>query len=188
AFRLREAFMIAIISRVAIIVAAAAFAFAAPSAIAQSNYPNRPIKLVVSYPPGALTDLLGRAIADRLGAALKQPVIVDNKPGAGTLVGAEFAAKQPADGYRLLMATSTTLGISPALYRPSPVDPVRDFAPISPVGTVNFFLIANPKFPAKNVKELIDEVKAAAGQYNYASVGSGSPHHLFMESLKTEYG
>src|SRR5206468_4805095 len=90
-------------------------------------------------------DLLGRTIADRLGATLKQPVIVENKPGAGTLVGAEHVAKQPADGYTLLMATSTTLGISPALYRPSPVNPVSDFAPISPVGTVNFFLIANPK-------------------------------------------
>jgi len=156
--------------------------------IAQESYPNRPIRLVVPYPPGALTDLLGRTIADRLGAALKQPVVVDNKPGAGTLVGAEFAAKQPADGYTLLMATSTTLGISPALYRPSPVNPVRDFAPISPVGTVNFFLIANPKFPAKNVKEMIEAIKAAPGKYNYASVGSGSPHHLFMEALKTQYG
>src|SRR5207253_6268329 len=156
--------------------------------IAQESYPNRPIRLVVPYPPGALTDLLGRTIADRLAAALKQPVVVDNKPGAGTLVGAEFAAKQPADGYTLLMATSTTLGISPALYRPSPVNPVRDFAPISPVGTVNFFLIANPKFPAKNVKEMIEAIKAAPGKYNYASVGSGSPHHLFMEALKTQYG
>ena len=157
-------------------------------AFAQEPYPNRPIHLVVPYPPGALTDLLGRTIADRLSAALEQPVVVDNKPGAGTLVGAEFVAKQAADGYTLLMATSTTLGISPALYRPSPVNPVRDFAPISPVGTVNFFLIANAKFPAKNVKEMIDAIKAAPGRYNYASVGSGSPHHLFMESLKTEYG
>jgi tripartite-type tricarboxylate transporter receptor subunit TctC len=142
---------------------------------------------VVPYPPGALTDLLARAIAERLGAALKQPVVVENKPGAGTLVGAEYVAKQPADGYTLLMATSTTLGISPALYRPSPVDPVRDFAPISPVGTVNFFLIANATFPAKNVKDMIAAIKANPGKYNYASVGSGSPHHLFMEALKSEF-
>jgi len=114
-------------------------------AIAQQPYPNRPIHLIVPYPPGALTDLLGRTIADRLSTTLKQPVIVENRPGAGTLVGAEYVAKQPADGYTLLMATSTTLGISPALYRPSPVNPLRDFAPISPVGTVSFFLIANPK-------------------------------------------
>jgi tripartite-type tricarboxylate transporter receptor subunit TctC len=175
-------------SIVAWLIATVAVAPVTFDASAQEPYPNRPVHLVVPYPPGALTDLLGRTIADRLSAALKQPVVVDNKPGAGTLVGAEFVAKQPADGYTLLMATSTTLGISPALYRPSPVNPVRDFAPISPVGTVNFFLIANPKFPAKNVKEMIDAIKAAPGKYNYASVGSGSPHHLFMESLKTEYG
>ena len=160
----------------------------APHGVAQSPYPTRPIKLVVPYPPGALTDLLARAIGERLGSALGQPVVVENKPGAGTLVGAEFVAKQPADGYTLLMATSTTLGISPALYKPSPIDPVRDFAPIAPVGLVNFFLIANPSFPAKNVDEMIAAIRRNPGKYNYASVGSGSPHHLFMEALKTDYG
>jgi tripartite-type tricarboxylate transporter receptor subunit TctC len=160
----------------------------APTAGAQSAYPSRPIHLVVPYPPGALTDLLARAIAERLGAALKQPVVVENKPGAGTLVGAEYVAKAAPDGYTLLMATSTTLGISPALYQPSPVNPVRDFAPIAQVGSVNFFLIANPAFPARNVREMIDAIKASPGKYNYASVGSGSPHHLFMETLKTEHG
>ena len=165
-----------------------ALALAAAFADAQSTYPNRPIKLVVPYPPGALTDLLARSIGERLGAVLREPVVVDNKPGAGTLVGAEFVAKQPADGYTLLMATSTTLGISPALYQPSPVNPVTDFAPISPVGTVNFFLIANPAFPAKSVKEMLDAIRANPGKYNYGSVGSGSPHHLFMEALKSEYG
>jgi tripartite-type tricarboxylate transporter receptor subunit TctC len=170
-------------------IAACALAMCAPSAaIAQSGYPERPIHLVVPYPPGALTDLLARAIGERLGASLNQPVIVDNKPGAGTLVGAEFVARQPADGYTLLMATSTTLGISPALYQPSPINPAKDFAPISQVGWVNFFLIANPQFPAKNVREMIDAIKRNPGKYNYASVGSGSPHHLFMESLKSEYG
>ncbi len=165
-----------------------ALAVVAPVAVAQAPYPTRPIKLVVPYPPGALTDLLARAIGERLGAALKQPVVVDNKPGAGTLVGAEYVAKQPADGYTLLMATSTTLGISPALYQPSPINPVKDFAPVSPVGTVNFFLIATPTFPARTVKDMIDAIKASPGKYNYGSVGSGSPHHLFMEALKAEYG
>jgi tripartite-type tricarboxylate transporter receptor subunit TctC len=160
----------------------------APAGAAEASYPNRPIKLVVPYPPGALTDLLARAIGERLAVSLKQPVVVENKPGAGTLIGAEFVAKQPADGYTLLMATSTTLGISPALYKPSPVDPIRDFAPISQVGSVNFFLIANAAFPAKNVREMIDAMRKAPGKYNYASVGSGSPHHLFMETLKTELG
>jgi tripartite-type tricarboxylate transporter receptor subunit TctC len=165
-----------------------ALTLTAPFAAAQPAYPNRPIKLVVPYPPGALTDLLARAIGERLAAALNEPIVIENKPGAGTLVGAEFVAKQPADGYTLLMATSTTLGISPALYKPSPINPVTDFAPVSPVGTVNFFLIANPAFRAKNVQEMIDVIRKNPGKYNYGSVGSGSPHHLFMEALKTDYG
>jgi tripartite-type tricarboxylate transporter receptor subunit TctC len=166
----------------------AGVALVAGASVAQSSYPDRPIKLVVPYPPGALTDLLARAIGERLGANLRQPVIIDNKPGAGTLVGAEFVAKQPADGYTLLMATSTTLGISPALYQPSPINPVKDFVPISQVGTVNFFLIANLNFPAKNVREMIDVIRKNPGKFNYASVGNGSPHQLFMEAIKTEYG
>lgn len=168
--------------------AAGALTAAWPLAHAQAAYPNRPIRLVVPYPPGALTDLLARVIAERMSAGLVQPMIVENKPGAGTLVGAEFVAKAMPDGYTLLMATSTTLGISPALYQPSPVNPVRDFAPIGQVGSVNFFLIANPAFPARNVREMIDAIKANPGKYNYASVGSGSPHHLFMETLKSEFG
>jgi tripartite-type tricarboxylate transporter receptor subunit TctC len=165
-----------------------ALVLGAPLAAAQPAYPMRPITLVVPYPPGALTDLLARALGQRLAAALKQPVVIDNKPGAGTLVAAELVAKAPPDGYTLLMATSTTLGISPLLYHPSPVDPVRDFAPISQVGSVNLFLIANPGFPARSVKEMLDAVRLAPGRYNYASIGSGSPHHLFMEILKTESG
>jgi tripartite-type tricarboxylate transporter receptor subunit TctC len=160
---------------------------ATPS-FAQPAYPSRPIKLVVPYPPGALTDLLARAIAERLAVNIGQPVVVDNKPGAGTLLGAEFVAKQTPDGYTLLMATSTTLGISPALYQPSPINPVKDFAPISQVGSVNFFLIARHDFPARSVREMIEAVRKSPGKYNYASVGNGSPHHLFMEALKAEFG
>ena len=163
------------------------FCLFALSANAQT-YPNKAIRLVVPYPPGALTDLLARAIGERLGAALKQPVVVDNRPGAGTLVGAEVVAKSAADGYTLLMATSTTLGISPALYRKSPINPVRDFAPVSQVGAVTFFLIASPAFAAKSVTEMIDLAKANPGKFNYASVGNGSPHHLFMEVLKKDAG
>jgi len=152
------------------------------------TYPNKPIRLVVPYPPGALTDLLGRAIGERLATALKQPVVIDNRPGAGTLVGAEVVATSPADGYTRLMATSTTLGISPALDRKSPIDPVKDFAPVAQVGAVTFFLIANPSFPAKNVQEMIDAIKRNPGKFNYGSVGNGSPHQLFMEALKMQYG
>ena len=158
------------------------------TAAAAQIYPNKPIRLVVPYPPGALTDLLGRAIGERLAATLKQPVIIENKPGAGTLVGAEVVAKAAPDGYTLLMATSTTLGISPLMYKNPKIDPVRDFAPISQAGTVTFFLIGAPSFPAKSVNEMIEAIKANPGKFNYASVGSGSPHHLFMEMLKKASG
>ena len=169
------------------LVAALLLALAAGTSAAQI-YPTKPISIVVPYSPGALTDLLARAIGDRLGAALKQPVVVENKPGAGTLVGAEYVAKSPPDGYTLLMATSTTLGISAATYKNARIDPVRDFAPISQVGMVNFFLIGSPSFPARNLPEMIALVKAHPGKFNYASVGNGSAHHLFMEILKRENG
>lgn len=157
------------------------------TALAQ-DYPARPLRMIVPYPAGALTDTLARAIGDRLSSALKQPVVVENRPGAGTLVGAEFVAKAPADGYTLLMATSTTLGISPAMYAKPAIDPVKDFAPVSLVGSVNFFLVTSPSFAAKNVREFIELVKKNPGRFNYASSGSGSPHHLFMEVLKKEQG
>jgi len=157
-------------------------------AVQAQDYPSRPLRFIVPYPPGALTDVLARALGDRLGAALKQPVVVENRPGAGTLVGAELVARAPADGYTLLMATSTTLGISPAIYAKPAIDPVKDFAPISLVGSVNFFLVTSPAFAAKNMREFIDQVKKNPGKFNYASSGSGSPHHLFMEVLKKEQG
>jgi tripartite-type tricarboxylate transporter receptor subunit TctC len=132
------------------LLAAIAFAVIAGAAAAQP-FPSRPIRIIVPYPPGALTDLLGRTIGDRLSAALKQPVVIENKPGAGTLVGAEYVAKSAPDGYVLLLATSTTLGISPALYKNSPINPIRDFAPIYEIGTVNFFLIGHrTRLPVKS--------------------------------------
>ena len=157
-------------------------------AAAQQTYPSRPIRLIVPYPPGALTDLLAREIGHRLALALDQPIIIDNRAGAGTLVGADLVAKAAPDGYTLLMATSTTLGISPLLYPQPTIDPQRDFAPVSQVGSVNFFLICNPAFPARSVKQMLEVIRAAPGKYNYASVGSGSPHHLFMEILKADLG
>ncbi len=157
-------------------------------ALAQETYPNRPMRLVVPFPPGALTDLLGRAVGERLGKALGQSVVIENRPGAGTLVGAEIVAKAPADGYSLLISTSSTFGISPALYKPSPIDPLRDFQPVSLMGTVNFFLIAANSFPAKNFTEMVALIKANPGKFNYASVGNGSAHHLFMEDLKRRLG
>lgn len=165
-----------------------ALALAAQPAIAQEAWPSRPLKMVVAYPPGALTDTLARAVTERLSPALGQPIVVENRPGAGTLLAAEQVKNAPADGYTLMMVTSTTLGISPALYKKPAIDPVRDFAPVSQIGSVDFFLIAAPSFPARSVKEMLDLSKANPGKYNYASVGSGSPHHLFMEVLKKDFG
>jgi tripartite-type tricarboxylate transporter receptor subunit TctC len=179
------------LARSVVLLATAVFAGSGGFVAAQespSSYPTRPIKLIVPYPPGALTDLLARSLAERLRLSLKQPIVVENKAGAGTLIGAEYVAHQPPDGYTLLMATSTTLGISPALYPKSPIDPVKDFAPVAMVGPVTFFLIANNEFPAKDMTSFLTAVKAKPGYYNYASVGSGSPHHLFMEALKTQTG
>ncbi|MEO8537715.1 MAG: tripartite tricarboxylate transporter substrate binding protein [Betaproteobacteria bacterium] len=172
---------------VARLAVAALLAIASMWAGAQAPYPTRAVRIIVPYAPGALTDVLARTIGQRLSVAMGQPFVVENRPGAGTLTGAEVVARSAPDGYTLLMATSTTLGISPALYATSPIDPLKDFAPVSQVGTVNFFLIANPSFPARNVKEMIETLRRSPGKYNYASVGSGSPHHLFMEILKHEY-
>jgi len=159
------------------------------AAAAQAQeFPSKPLRFIVPYPPGALTDVLARAIGERLGTALRQPVVVENRAGAGTLLGADIVAKAPADGYTLLMATSTTLGISPAIYAKPALDPVKDFAAVSLVGSVNFFLVTSPSFPARNVRDFIDQVKRNPGKFNYASSGSGSPHHLFMEVLKKEQG
>ena len=164
--------------------AAVLLAFAAQA----QDYPSKPLRFIVPYPTGALTDTLARVIADRLGAALKQPVLVENRPGAGTLLGADMVGKAPADGYTLLMATSTTLGISPAIYAKPALDPVKDFAPVSLVGSVNFFLVTSPSFPPRTMKDFVEYVRKNPGKFNYASSGSGSPHHLFMEVLKKDVG
>jgi tripartite-type tricarboxylate transporter receptor subunit TctC len=161
---------------------------APPLAAAQDSYPSKPLRLVVPFPPGGLTDVLGRAMADRLGSALGQPVVVENRPGAGTLLGAEVVAKAPADGYTLLLATSTTFGIAPALYKTATIDVMRDFQPVSLIGAVNFFLVGSPSVPAKSLEDLVRLVKASPGKYNYASVGNGTAHHLFMEDLKQRLG
>ncbi len=168
--------------------AAATLATSGLPLFAQEAFPNRPLRLVVPFPPGALTDLLGRAVGERLGRALGQSVVIENRPGAGTLLGAEVVAKATPDGHSLLISTSSTFGISPALYKPSPIDPLRDFQPVSMVGTVNFFLIAANTFPARNFREMVDLIKANPGKFNYASVGNGSAHHLFMEDLKQRLG
>jgi len=156
---------------------------AAPS-LAQAAYPSRTVKMIVPYPAGGTTDLLGRLIADQIKSGLDATVIVENKPGAGTTLGADQVAKSEPDGYTLLMATSTTLAINKTLYKKLPYDPARDFAPIGLVAGVPFALIINPGIPAKTLAEFIAYAKSKPG-LAYGSAGNGSPQHLGAEMLKS---
>jgi tripartite-type tricarboxylate transporter receptor subunit TctC len=150
-------------------------------------YPSQTIKLVVPYPAGGTTDLLGRMIGDELQIGLGGTVVVENRPGAGTTIGAEQVARAAPDGYTLLLATSTTLAINKTLYRHLPYDPVRDFTPIALVAGVPFALIVNPTIPAKTLSEFIAYAKSKPG-LTCGSAGNGSPHHLGAEMLKTAAG
>jgi tripartite-type tricarboxylate transporter receptor subunit TctC len=152
--------------------------------LAQDAYPSHNIRMIVPYPPGGTTDLLGRLIADQIKAGLNAVVVVENKPGAGTTLGAEQVARSEPDGYTLLMATSTTLAINKTLYKKLPYDPVKDFAPIALVAGIPFALIINPALPCKNLAEFIAYAKANPG-LAYGSAGNGSPHHLGAEMLKS---
>jgi tripartite-type tricarboxylate transporter receptor subunit TctC len=154
---------------------------------AQAAYPNRTIKMIVPYPAGGTTDLLGRLVADQLKSGLGATVIVENKPGAATTLGAEQVARAEPDGYTLLMATSTTLAINKTLYKKLPYDPVRDFAPIALVAAVPFALIINPSIPATTLAEFIAYAKSTPG-LTYGSAGNGSPQHLGAEMLKAAAG
>src|SRR4029079_397708 len=154
---------------------------------AQMAHPGRTIKMIVPYPAGGTTDLLGRMVADQFKTGLNATVIVENKPGAGTTLGADQVAKSEPDGYTLLMATSTTLAINKTLYKKLPYDPLKDFAPIALVAGVRFALIINPTIPAKSLAEFIDYAKAKPG-LAYGSAGNGSPQHLGAEMLKTAAG
>lgn len=173
------------------VVLAASLSLLAGSAQAQGAgdaYPTRMIRFVVPFPPGGAVDILGRAISERLSAAFRQPVIVENKPGAGTMLAAEFVAKAPGDGYTLFLGSVSTFGISPNLYSKAPIDPLRDFTHISRLGSTNLFLVASPSFPARTVREMIDLIRANPGKFNYGSVGPGTIHHLFMEALNKDAG
>jgi tripartite-type tricarboxylate transporter receptor subunit TctC len=157
-------------------------------ALAQAAYPTRIIKIIVPYPAGGTTDLLGRLVADRLKSGLGATCIVENKPGAGTTLGAEQVARSEPDGYTLLMATSTTLAINKTLYRKLPYDPVKDFTPIALLAGVPFALIINPMLPVKSLAEFIAYAKSKPGELAYGSAGNGSPQHLGAEMLKSAAG
>jgi tripartite-type tricarboxylate transporter receptor subunit TctC len=147
------------------------------------GYPNRPVKLIVADAPGGAPDQLARMLAEKLSLGLGQQVVVDNRAGAGGVLGAEMAAKSPPDGYTLLMTTSAIYALLPNLRKNLPYDPVKDFAPISRIATASNVLVINNALPAKNVAELIKLAKEKPGQLNYASAGLGTPAHLAGEML-----
>ena len=153
--------------------------------LAQSVYPDRGIKLVVPFPAGALTDSLGRMIAERLRPILGQSIVVENRPGAGTLLGASVIAKSPPDGYNLLVATSSTLAISPSLYANPPAI-TSDFVGVAMIGSVSLFLVTRKDLKVNNLAELVEEMRQRPGKLNFASPGSGTMHHLIVETIKVQ--
>ena len=148
------------------------------------TYPNRPIKLIVADSAGGAPDQLGRLITEKLSNNVGQPVIVDNRPGAGGALGAELAAKSAPDGYTLLLTTTAIYAILPNLRKNLPYDPVRDFVPITRIATASNVLVVNNELPAKNIAELVKLAKEQPGALNYASAGVGTPAHLAGEMLK----
>lgn len=158
-------------------------------ALAQSSdFPSRPFHMVVPFPPGGSTDTLARTIAQHLAEQMGQPVIVDNKPGAGGNIGMEYASKQAPDGYTIVMTSTSTMAINPTLYANMPFDPAKDFTPVGLLAYVSNVLVVNPQLPANNVAELIKLVKANPDKYNFASPGNGNSSHLAGEMFKLSTG
>jgi len=171
-------------------VAVAALLFS-PSAWAQSvaaNYPNKVVRFICPFPPGGANDLLARLFAQKMTDAYGQQVIVDNRGGAGGIIGAEAGAKAPADGYTITMANLSMLAINPFLYSKLPYDVVRDFAPVIELAQSVNLLLVHPSVPATTLKELIDLARAKPGGYNYATPGIGTPAHLATELMASMAG
>ena len=171
------------------LIALVALSASATHAQAQApSYPARPIRLIVPFPPGGGNDLLARAVGQRLSEMVGQQVVVDNRGGAGGLVGATLAATALPDGYTLLLASLGNLAVNPALHAKPPYDAVRDFAPISLVATSAFIVVVTPSLPANSIRELIALAKAKPGVLNYGSAGAGSSLHMTGEVFKQATG
>jgi len=169
------------------VILGAVFAAVMSHASAQT-WPTKPIKWIVPFAPGGTTDILARTIGDKLSVALGQPVIVENKPGAGGGLGADFVAKAAPDGYTILGGTISTNAINASLYKDLPYDPVKDFIPITLIARVPNMLVINNDVPAKNVAELIALMKKNPGKFTFASSGNGTSQHLSGELFKSMAG
>jgi len=166
---------------------AACLAFLLAAANVQAQWPTKPVKVVVPFPAGGPTDVLTRALSDKLTAALGQPVVVENKPGAGGSIGADFVAKSAPDGYTLVMATSSTHSVGPYLTK-VPYDPQKDFTPVIFVGRAANILLVSPVAGVNNVRELIEYARRNPGKVNYATSGIGSVAHLTSEMFASMAG
>jgi tripartite-type tricarboxylate transporter receptor subunit TctC len=169
---------------IAAIAAWAGILLSPTAALAQSDYPNKPVKLIVGFAPGGSTDIVARIVAQKLGERLGQTIVVDNRAGAGGTIGADAAAKAPPDGYTLTLGTTSTHAIAAGAYSKLPYNPVTDFTPISLVAITPYLLVVNPQVPAQNLKEFLALAKSQPGKLNYASAGNGTATHLAMEMLK----
>jgi tripartite-type tricarboxylate transporter receptor subunit TctC len=160
----------------------------AVSACMAQAYPNKPIRLIVPFPAGGATDLFARSLAPKIAEKLGGTIVIDNKPGAGGIIGSDLAAKAPADGYTLLLTTTSTHSIAPALAARMPFDPVRDFTPIAHVGDAPTVMLVPNNSPARTVREWIDYAKKNPGKLNYASSGNGTIVQLTTELFKSQAG
>jgi len=160
----------------------------AASAFAQEGYPNKPIRLIVPYPPGGPTDIIGRLTSSVLTKRLSENVVVDNRGGAATAIGAEMAARSPADGYTLLLSSETTFAVTPALKDKLPYHPERDFAPISLLTTQPYVLAVSLALPVTSVSQLVAHARANPGKVTYGSAGTGGANHLAGEMFKHAAG
>jgi tripartite-type tricarboxylate transporter receptor subunit TctC len=165
----------------------AAGALALCGSAAAQAYPNKPLRMVVPFPPGAGTDMLARTIASKLADSMGQPVVVENKPGGGATIGTDVVAKSAPDGYTLLLST-TSHAINPSVYAKLPYDTLRDFVTVTEVATVPTVLVVHPSVPANNIKELVAYAKANPGKLNMGSASSGTVFHLAGEYLKSMAG
>ncbi|MFM8920525.1 MAG: Bug family tripartite tricarboxylate transporter substrate binding protein [Limnohabitans sp.] len=153
-------------------------------AMAQAAYPSKPISLVVPYPPGGATDIIGRIMAQAMSKSLGQPVVVENKAGAGTVIGAAEVAQAQADGYTLLISSNTTFTVNPAIKAKLPYDPVKNFESVAGIGSSPLVLLANPNVPVKTVKELVAAANQPNAKFAFGSFGSGTTSHLAGEMFK----
>ena len=160
---------------------------AAPAVHAQA-FPNKPLKLIVNFPPGGAADVIGRALAQQLGEQLKQQVVVENRPGANGNIGADAVAKSPADGYTLLMSSGGAMTVNPFLYTKMPFDAERDLLPVASVAKVLVFLMTHPSVPVNSFAEFVAYAKANPGKLSFGSPGTGSSPHLATEMFKRQAG